>query len=162
MGGLFGITRAREVGRGGEQEGEEEEQEKVEDPGRLSCCLVCKEDELFFPVRVAGDGWAGEADPVSSASWSQPESSNTMSKEEEVQSLRRRRESGPSPQLSCSDRPPMLKPPGPPPVPQEGSEASRAPPTDDSELDTGTLTDSTSMLSRWLSGQSVVLNEENE
>lgn len=96
----MGITRASEVGRGGEEEGEEEEQEKVEEPGRLSCCLVRGEEGLFFSVSVAGDGGPGEADSVSSASWSQPESSKMMSKEEEVQSLRWRSRSGPSPLLS--------------------------------------------------------------
>lgn len=88
MGGLLGITRASEVGRGGEEDGEEEEQEKVEEPGRLSCCLVREEGELFFLVSVAGDGWRGEVDSLSSASWSHPESSKMMSKDEEVQSLR--------------------------------------------------------------------------
>lgn len=157
----MGITRASEAGRGGDKEGEEEEQEKVEEPGRLSCCLVREEEELFFSVSVAGNVGPGEADSVSSASWSQPESSKTMSKEEEVQSLRWRSKSGPSPPLSCSDnKPPTLKLAGPPSVPQEGSEASRAPPADDNELDTGTLTDSASMLSRRLSGQSVALKDE--
>lgn len=151
------------MGLGGEEEGEEVEQEKVEEPGRLSCCLTREEEELFFSVSVVGDRGQGEADSVSPASWSQPESSKIMSKEEEVQSLRRWSKSGPSPPLSCSDnRPPMLKPAGPSPVPQEGSEASRAPPADDSKLDTGTLTDSASMLSRRLSGQSVALKNENK
>lgn len=46
---------------------------------------MCEEDELFFSV----PGEAGpEVESVSaSASWSQPESSKTMSKDEEVQSL---------------------------------------------------------------------------
>lgn len=163
MGGRLGITRANEVGRGGEEEGEEEELEKVEEPGRLSCCLVREEEEEFFLVSVAGEGGPGEADSVSSASWSQPESSKTMSKEEEVQSLRWRSKSGPSPPLSCSDnRQPTLKSVGPLSVPQEGNEASRTPPADDSELDTGTLTESGSMLSRRLSGQSVALKDENK
>lgn len=75
----MGRARVREVGRGGEQEEEE--------GGIDSCCLVCEEDELFFSIRMPG--LAGpEAESVSaSASRSQPESSNTMSKEEEVQSL---------------------------------------------------------------------------
>lgn len=159
----MGITRANEVGLGGEDEGEEVEQEKVEEQGRLSCCLVREEEELFFSVSVAGDGGLGEPDSASPASWSQPESSKTMSMEEEVQSLRRRSKSGPSPPLSCSDnRPPMLKPAGPPVVPQEGSEASKVPPADDSKLDTGTLTDSASILSRTLSGQSVALKDVNK
>lgn len=163
MGGLLGITRASEVGRGGEEEGREVEQVQVEEPGRLSCFLVREEEELFFSANVGGDRGAGEADSVSSASWSQPESSKTMSKEEEVQSLRRRSKSGPSPPLSCSDnRLPTLKPMGPAPVPQDGSEASRAPPADDRKLDTGTLTESASKLSRRLSGQSVALKDENK
>lgn len=72
-------ARVREVGRGGEQEEKE--------GGTDSCRLVCEEDELFFSISVPG--LAGpEAESVSaSASRSQPESSNTMSKEEEVQSL---------------------------------------------------------------------------
>lgn len=71
----MGRARVREVGRGGEEE------------GAVSCCLVCEEDELFLPVTVLGlVGPVAESDSAS-ASRSQPESSNTMSKEEDVQSL---------------------------------------------------------------------------
>lgn len=73
----MGRARVSEVGRGGEEE----------EAGTDSCRLVCEEDELFFSVVVRGLA-APEAESVSaSASRSQPESSNTMSKEEEVQSL---------------------------------------------------------------------------
>lgn len=68
--------RVSEVGWGGEDE----------EAGTDSCCLVREEDELFFSVSVGGLA-APDAESVSaSASRSQPESSNTMSKEEEVQS----------------------------------------------------------------------------
>lgn len=71
----MGRARVREVGRGGEEE------------GAGSCCLVCEEEELFLPVSVLGlVGPVAESDSAS-ASRSQPESSNTMSKEEDVQSL---------------------------------------------------------------------------
>lgn len=75
LGGVVGSARASDVGRGGEEEAAD------------SCCLVCDEDEPFFPVTVLG--LVGpEAESVSaSASRSQPESSKTMSKEEDVQSL---------------------------------------------------------------------------
>lgn len=73
----MGRARASEVGRGGEEE----------TGGTDSCRLVCDEDELFFSVTVPGLT-GPEAESVSaSASRSQPESSNTISKEEEVQSL---------------------------------------------------------------------------
>lgn len=75
LGGVVGSARVSDVGRGGEEEGAD------------SCCLVCDEEELFFPVSVLG--LVGpEAESVSaSASRREPESSKTMSKEEEVQSL---------------------------------------------------------------------------
>lgn len=74
----MGRARVSDVGRGGEEEV----------VGTDSCWfLVCDEDELFFSVVVLGLA-APETESVSaSASRSHPESSNTMSKEEEVQSL---------------------------------------------------------------------------
>lgn len=75
-GGLAGRAKVREVGRGGEEEG----------GGMASGPLVWEEEELAFSVSEAGLT-APETESVSaSASRSQPESSNTMSKEEEVQS----------------------------------------------------------------------------
>lgn len=65
----------REVGRGGEEEGAD------------SCCLASVEDEPFFPVPVGALVGPEEESVSASASRSQPESSNTMSKDEEVQSL---------------------------------------------------------------------------
>lgn len=65
----------REVGRGGEEE--------VAD----SCCLASEEDELFLSVKVGALVGPEEESVSASASRSQPESSNTMSKDEEVQSL---------------------------------------------------------------------------
>lgn len=77
VGGVVGRARVSEVGRGGDDE----------EGGTDSCRIFCEEDKLFFSVIVfelAGP----EAESVSSsASRSQPESSNTMSKEEDVQSL---------------------------------------------------------------------------
>lgn len=174
----MGRARVSEVGRVGEEE----------EVGTDSGCLMCKEDELFFSVRVPG--LAGpEAESVSaSASRSHPESSNTMSKEEEVQSLGPRggqssKEWGVSeasgsawlslsdirlswPSIGWKDRSPN---PAPPALLESrdraSTEASRASPpgseTGDTELDTGTLTDSASMLSTKLIGQSVVLKEGN-
>lgn len=73
----MGRARVSEVGLGGEEE----------KGGTDSWRLVCDEDELFFSVSVAGLA-APDAESVSaSTSRSQPESSNTMSKEDEVQSL---------------------------------------------------------------------------
>lgn len=174
----MGRARVSEVGRVGEEE----------EAGTDSGCLMCKEDELFFSVGVPG--LAGpEAESVSaSASRSHPESSNTMSKEEEVQSLGPRggqssKEWGVSeasgsawlslsdirlswPSIGWKDRSPNPTP-APPALPESrdcvSTEASRASPpgsdTGDTELDTGTLTDSASMLSTKLMGQSVVLKE---
>lgn len=170
---------ASEVGRGGEEEGAD------------SCCLLYVEDELFFPVTVLG--LVGpEAESVSaSASRSQPESSNTMSKEEEVQSLGPRgeqsskelgvSETSASAWLSLSDirlscpgigwKDKSLMSTSNPTAPlallddreQASTEASRASPSGpepgDAELDTGTLTDSASMWSRKLIGQSVALKK---
>lgn len=145
-------------------EGDEPEKWEGEEPARLSCRLVRNEDEMLFSFSVASEGRPGEAESVSAA-WSQPESSKMMSKEEEVQSLGRRGKLGPTPQLSRSDtRLSTLKPTAPlsTSAPQEGSETSRLPPVDGSELETGTLTDSTSMLSRRLSGQSVALKDDSK
>lgn len=180
----MGRAKVSEVGRGGEEE----------EGGTDSCRLVCEEEELFFSVSVPGLA-APEAESVSaSASRSQPESSNTMSKEEEVQSLGPRggqsskewgvSEASGSAWLSLSDirlswpssgwkdRSPMspLKPTAPPALLESSAwastEASRpspsGPETGDTELDTGTLTDSASMWSRKLIGQSVVLKERKE
>lgn len=177
----MGRARASVVGRGGEEEEGE----------TGSCCLVCEEDVVFFSVTVPGLA-APEAESVSaSASRSQPESSNTMSKEEEVQSLGPRggqssKELGVSeasgsawlslsdirlswPSIGWKERSLMsaLKP-IPLPVLLESRARSSTrmspsgPETGDTELDTGTLTDSTSMWSRKLIGQSVVLNERKE
>lgn len=189
MGGVAGSARVSEVGRGGEEGGAD------------SSCLAWDEDEPVFPVSVLGPV-GPEAESVSaSASRSQPESSKTMSKEEEVQSLGPRgehssKELGVSEtsgsawlslsdiRLSCPGRgrkdrslvstpkaaaplvlldsregpsaedsrapPPVAPPPrAPPPGPELG----------DAELDTGTLTDSASMWSTKLMGQSVALRE---
>ena len=177
----MGRARVSEVGRGG-----------VEDEfGTDSCRLVCEEDELFFSVSVHGPA-ALEPESVSaSASRSQPESSNTMSKEEDVQSLGPRggqsskewglSEASGSAWLSLSDirlswpssgwkdSSPSSTPK--PTMPLESrarasTDASRASPSGpeagDRELDTGTLTDSASMWSRKLIGQSVVLKEMKE
>lgn len=63
----------------------------VEDEGGAdSCFLVCDEDKVFFSVTAPGltPPPRDVTESVSaSASRSQPESSKTMSKEEEVQSL---------------------------------------------------------------------------
>lgn len=157
----------------------------------FSCRLVCEEDELFFSVSVPGLA-APEAESVSaSASRSQPESSKTISKEEEVQSLGPRgghssKECGVSeasgsawlsrsdiklswPSSGWKDRSPSstLKLTAPLALLESracaSTEASRTSPSGpqigETELDTGTLTDSTSMWSRKLIGQSVVLKE---
>ena len=180
----MGRARVSEVGRGGEEE----------QGGTASCRLVCEEDELFFSVSETGPA-ALDAESVSaSASRSQPESSNTMSKEEEVQSLGPRggqssKECGVSEasgsawlslsdiRLSCpssgwKDRSPMSTPKPTASLvllesrARASTEASReslsGPEAGDTELDTGTLTDSASMWSRKLIGQSVVLKERKE
>lgn len=175
----MGRARASVAGRGGEEE----------DGGTESCRLLCEEEDLFFSVSVL-ELPGPEAESVSaSASRSQPESSNTMSKEEDVQSLGPRgghssKESGVSeasgsawlslsdirlswPSIGWKDRSATStpKPPAPPALvdsrDRTSTEASRASPpwpeTGDTELDTGTLTDSASMWSCRLIGQSVVL-----
>lgn len=176
----MGRARVSEVGRGGEEE----------EGGTDSCRLVCEEDELFFSVVVLGLAGPETESVSASASRSQPESSNTMSKEEEVQSLGPPRgghsskecglsEASGSAWLSLSDirlswpsrgwkdRSPSSTPkPTAPPALLASTEASRASPpgpeAGDTELDTGTLTDSTSMWSRKLIGQSVVLKERKD
>lgn len=73
----MGRARVSEVGRGGDDE----------EGGTDSCRIFCEEDKLFFSV-IVFELTGPEAESVSSsASRSQPESSNTMSKEEDVQSL---------------------------------------------------------------------------
>lgn len=175
----MGRASASVAGRGGEEE----------DGGTDSCRLLCEEDDLFFSISVLG--LAGpEAESVSaSASRSQPESSNTMSKEDDVQSLGPRggqssKESGVSevsgsawlslsdirlswPSSGRNDRSATSTPKSsaPPALVESrdctSTEASRASPpwpeTGDTELDTGTLTDSASIWSCKLIGQSVVL-----
>ncbi len=178
----MGRASISEDGRGGERE----------EMGTDSCRLVCEEDELFFSVSEPGL-MGPETESVSaSASRSQPESSNTMSKEEEVQSLGPRggqsskewgvSEASGSAWLSLSDirlswpssgwkdRSAMSAPKPTAPLALlevrawASTEASResppGPKTGDTKLDTGTLTDSASMWSRTLIGQSVVLQEE--
>lgn len=75
---LAGRANVSVVGRGGlEVEGE-----------TTSCCLLSEEEEeVFFSVSVLGLAVFGPESVSASASRSQPESSNTMSKDEEVQSL---------------------------------------------------------------------------
>lgn len=180
----MGRARVSVVGLGGLEE----------DGGTDSCCLVCEEDELFFSVTVPGLA-ALEAESVSaSASRSQPESSNTMSKEEEVQSLGPRggqsskewgvSEASGSAWLSLSDmrlswpssgwkdrsaistpnptEPPALLESRAWALTDDSRDSPPGPETGDTELDTGTLTDSASMWSRKLIGQSVVLKEGKE
>lgn len=171
----MGRARVSEVGRVGEEE----------EAGTDSCCLMCKEDELFFSVRVPGLAGPEAESESASASRSQPESSNTMSKEEEVQSLGPRggqsskewgvSEASGSAWLSLSDIRLSWtsigwkdRSPNPTPIPAAPLESrdrvsaeasSPGSETGDTELDTGTLTDSASMLSTKLIGQSVVLKE---
>lgn len=171
-GGLAGSARVSEVGRGGLEE----------DSGTGSSCLVCEEDDVFFSVSVFGMAALAPESVSASASRSQPESSNTMSKDEEVQSLGPRggqssnefgvSEASGSAWLSLSDI--RLSWPGSGwkdsspkttlPVDRRAwasTDASRVSPSGpeagDTELDTGTLNDITSMWSRMLTGQSVVL-----
>lgn len=85
-------ARQREVGRGGEEEeGGMEGEEGGTGTGKGSVLLVWEEEELAFSVSgVLANTEASEGVMTSgsgSASRSQPESSNTMSKEDEVQSL---------------------------------------------------------------------------
>lgn len=187
VGGVAGSARVSDVGRGGEEGGAD------------SSCLVWDEDELVFLVSVLGTVGPEVESVSASASRSQPESSKTMSKEEEVQSLGPRgehssKELGVSEtsasawlslsdiRLSCpgrgrKDRSLVSTPKAAAPLvlldSREGpsAEDSRAPPPGapppkapppgpelgDAELDTGTLTDSASMWSRKLMGQSVAL-----
>jgi len=165
------MARAREVGLGGEEEAD----------GAFSRPLMQEEDEeeelSGFSVSVPGL-LPSETSP--SASRSQPSSSNTMSKEEEVQSPWQRRghsskewgvseaSASASAWLSRSDV--RLSCRGPREGPRDTPPAAAPPATLDDvsalgpnaatgvmELDTATLTDSASMWSGCVSGQSVVL-----
>ena len=164
-----GMARARELGLGGEEEAGsafsrplvQEEEDEVEE--ELSAFSVSVPG--LFPSET-------ESPPSPSASRSQPESSNTMSKEEEVQSPWQRRghsskewgvsEASGAAWLSCSEARLSSGPRGGPPA----ALADVSPPgpnaAGETELDTGTLTDSASRWSGSVSGQSVVLQVGRE
>ena len=161
------MARARELGLGGVEEeaggapsGWEEEEEVEEELSAFS---------VSVPGLLPSET---ESPPSPSASRSQPESSNTMSKEEEVQSPWQRRghsskewgvsEASGAAWLSCSEARLSSGPRGaPPPAPPPAALADVSPPgpkaAGETELETGTLTDSASRWSGSVSGQSVVL-----
>lgn len=152
-----------------------------------SCRLTGEEDKLFL-VKVEGAAALLSEAESASASRSQPESSNTMSKEEEVQSLGPRKgqiskewgvsEASGSAWLSLSDirlswpnrgwkDMSVSLTPNPSVLLDRrtcvSTDVSRLTPSGaagrDTELVTGTFTDSTSMWSRKLKGQSVALKK---